>query len=446
MKFKENTSTAVKLFQFFSRMIVIVTIVVIPGCFSDETATLKINFGNHLPENSRAAAPSNISGVTITVQGADMETIIKNYSTGVNSVSLEVPPGSGRIIEVSAAVDPSDPGVVLSYRGSDQVDLAEGETRTVILQMQISETKILIPDYLNNRLVQISSMSGGDAIINSTWTELSGTAAGFASDIDFRPFDVDIDSQGRIFIANAYGGSGMGNNRVVRVDNISGSNVLSFAEASYDGSVVAIAVDRKNNLVYYATNSGIATEKLYRSNLDNSTYTYLDISVGVEAIDRIEGMSVDPDGILYIAGAIATGQPKIFKYNPSTETVTHSYSANLSASNGPMDVMVKNGFVYVANPEGADGFRILQLSADFASLVDSYGIGSGAIDTVGQFYGAERFVGTINPYFYIIDEDFGGGSPDRLIYIEDFNGTGWKTYGQSGSVSPGFFNFYSMGI
>ncbi|MCP4133055.1 MAG: hypothetical protein GY754_18965, partial [bacterium] len=412
---------------------------------SNDRASVTIYMGNLSQSAAGGTAPSNITGFTITVSAPGMATITQTFSAGVTSATLDVTPGSNRLVSVVAAIDPSDPGVLLSYKGSEQVSLSSGETKTVPLTMKAYETKLLIPDYMNNRLVQINSMSGDDAAINATWTELLGTSAGFSSNGNFRPFDVDIDSQGRIYIANAYGGSGMGNNRVARVDNISGANALSFSEASYDGSVVAIAVDRTNDLVYYATNSGIAAEKLYKSNLDNSVESSLTISSGVEAINRVEGISVDADGNLYLAGENTSFQDRVFKYNPSTQQVTHSYSADLSASNGPLDIMVKNGSIYVANPEGANGYRILQFSADFGSLTAAYGSDTGSISTVGYFYGGERFLGTMNPYFYIMDEDFGGGSPDRVIYMEDMNGTGWKTYGQSGSSSPGYFGFMNGG-
>ncbi|MCP4131751.1 MAG: hypothetical protein GY754_12300, partial [bacterium] len=240
--------------------------------------------------------------------------------------------------------------------------------------------------------------------------------------------------------ASAYGGSGDTNNCVVRVDNIAGDNSIKFASASYDNGVEALAVDRNNNLVYYATNSSTATEKLYRSNLDNSSSSSLSVSGGVEAIGSIYGMTVDNDGKLYISGKNGPGASRIFKYDPATQQVTISYAGSMVF---PNDIMFKNNSVYVLDINGAEGYHVFQLNLDLTVISSNIGTRTGDTSTVGKFYGASRFLGKMNPYFYILDED-AGGTADRIIYLEDFAGTGWKSYGETGS-GIGQFGFYNVG-
>ncbi len=208
-------------------------------------------------------------------------------------------------------------------------------------------------------------------------------------------------------------------------------------------------MDRVTSFVYYGTESFNATERLFRSTFDNSTYTNLDVTTGVEAIAGVRGLSVDANGILYITGTNDTGDARVFRYDPATESVTHSYSANLVSSYAPMDVMARNGYVYVTNPEGTDGFRLLQLDTDLRSLLDSYGGTSGSLATdlvtEGNLIGPERFLATLNEGFTLVDEDYGGGSADRLVYVHDFEGTGWLTYGENGDAAVGYFRFDSNG-
>ena len=57
------------------------------------------------------------------------------------------------------------------------VDLVAGEDQDVPVAMSLSETKLLIPDGSNNRLVQIDDLNG------SGWTTVSGLQLGCGADL-----------------------------------------------------------------------------------------------------------------------------------------------------------------------------------------------------------------------------------------------------------------------
>jgi hypothetical protein len=310
---------------------------------------------------------------------------------------------------------------------------------------------IVISDTENNRVVQIDDMSG------TGWTALNGSDLGGEwtavplGPSHFRPWDVDVDPDGRIYIANNYGGSGIGANRVVRIDDITGANLVLFNDPEDDYGIVALAVDWINNYVYYAASdfTGPNTSPLFRSDMDGNNAENLDVGTGVDEIMDIRGMAVDMYGILYIAG-ISGGVERIFRYDTALQSVTHTYADNL---NQVGDVLYKPNNLYVANRDGSDPYKILMLDPDSLTLTGNYGSAALNLDTptpgtdAGTFYGPFRFTATLNRKLYILDFYDRFGNPDiddhsRLVSIEDIVGTGWETYGQTGSA-VGEFSFFT---
>ncbi len=339
------------------------------------------------------AAPSNINSLELNVFGPGVELHQSYASPDIpDSVTLEVPSGPSRLFEVIAHVAPGDPSVVLSYRGTAVCNLAGGETVTIPISMKINETKIVIPDWYNSRLIQIDDMNG------TNW--LSRTSiSGLTSQV--RPYDIDFDNTGKIYIANNRGGSGMGDNSVISIDNFNNNTPYFYPSASvrgsapfYDNGVVAIAVDRKNNFIYYALDP-FSGPYLFRAVFgDNMTHTQLTIT----GIDGIKGMAVDENGILYIAGDAST-IPTIFKYNPTDQQVIGTYATDLLLC---WDVLVKDGFLYVADYDKIspyDSSKIVQLSLNLNYITQLGAAGS------GTFHGPHRFLAILNNRFCLLDED-----------------------------------------
>jgi hypothetical protein len=409
----------------------------------DATVNIKLGFAHNEASNrpvidrilnffaTRAYAqpPANIGGITVRVEGPDMPTMEFDFELGLTTLTLLVPSGSARTFTVIAGVVPGDPSAALSFRGTATVDLAAGVTVNLSIPMIVGETKIVIPDYRNSRIVQIDDMSGAG------WTPLIGSQMSGWSDIEFRPYDIDFDARGRIFIANNKGGSGMGANCVIRIDNISGVNAISFSEPEYDYGIVALAIDRKNNYVYYAVdNIGTGSYLLYRSDLDGLGQTGMSTS----GITDISGMDIDANGIIYIAGDSGTVSyvPTVFRYDPVAQNVTASYGPGFLVTD--WDVLVKSSNIYVSNLNSANDKRIILLNQNM-EFVDSFGnaVAVPASPVKDEFYGPKRFVAILNKKIYVTDEEE-FSSYARIVSFDDINGTNWTTYGSYGSGADQF--------
>jgi len=376
------------------------------------------------------AVTAAIGSYTLSISASDMETVEQSFTPGS---SITVTAGSARSFSVTANVESGDSSAVLSWAGSTTADLTAGEAVSLTINMDIYETKIVIPDRMNYRVVQIDNMNddGWVELTGALLADLNGTDA-FSSSAQFNPYDVDFDSMGRIYIANNYGGSGMGTNCIIRIDNISGSNYLPFTETAYDYGVVALAIDRSNNYVYYVVNNDI-----YRNDYNGTSEEVLTISN--YTIVPVRGIAVDDSGIIYIAGAISGGSQAIFRYDPASTSVTHTYTASL---NQPWDVIVKDSYVYVAdNYDGSNASendKIIRLSPDL-QYTDELHYNSEESDGL---YGPHRFVAILNKRFYLIDEDESENETERIVAFADILGTNWETFDPS-QISQSAFQFYN---
>ena len=130
--------------------------------------------------------------------------------------------------------------------------------------MSLYETKIVVPDNANARLVVLDS-------INGPWYSRQYFTE--------QPYDLDFDSRGRLYVLYPF------INDIIRFDNANLDNPQPLGH-NYD-TMIAVAVDRTNNLIYFA-NSG----NLYKAALGNTASTLMTIS----PISTIRGIDVAPDG------------------------------------------------------------------------------------------------------------------------------------------------------
>jgi hypothetical protein len=383
---------------------------------------------------AQIAAPSNITSLTLNITSSGTELIpsLRYTSPDIpSSISVEVPAGSARMFEVLVSIDPSDPGTILSYRGTATRDLTSGETVDIPIDMGLYETKIVIPESYsgNYRIVQINNMSGAGWSVRST---ISGIG-------NLRPYDIDFDNQGRIYIANNFAGTG--DDVIIRIDNIGSSNVQLIGTGNSSG-FYAVAVDRVNNYLYGVITSA---NTIRQYTLDGTLISQ--ITLPSISFTTIRGLAVDIDGSLYISATTTSGTVqeviKCTPGNPSTDVIRYSSGITL-----PLDVAVKDNYVYVAN------FDSLNYSNDkIVQLNNQLQFQSELLTNLGNsdhFYGPHRFLAILNRKFYIIDDGRDlDGTPsfnmDRIIAFDDMSGASWETYGSTGS-GTGQFNFYEYYI
>ena len=275
-------------------------------------------------------APAAFRSVTVRINGEDIGQIERDFAP-LESITLKVPSGAQRRFEVTAHVDPADPSAAMSFRGIATRNLPADETINIPVVMRVNETKIVIPDpgpvsQQNNRIIQINNMSGAGRIVKI------GTDIGFGG--IFRPWAIDFDARGRIYIAN---NNGTGSNDVViSIQNMNSTTCITFGDGLSSG-INSIAIDRINNYVYYATEG---PPNLKRCGLDGNN----DTTLSTTGISSISGLDVGMDGMLYISGINSVAQNTVFRYDPTARLVTASYSGFASAA----DVEVK-GFLYLCS-------------------------------------------------------------------------------------------------
>jgi len=215
---------------------------------------------------------------------------------------------------------------------------------------------------------------------------------------------------------------------VIRIDDI---NDTEYDEIVSTG-VVALAVDRVNNLVYYTDGSQLS--RCDYDGLNKKTYT--------DYFNNIRGMAVDDQGMVYIVSS--PEGDAIEKYDPSAEGAY--VDSRYSGLSWPWDVVVKPPHLYVTN---TDNYEILQLDMNDLSKdpIVKYGKQDDSEPPdQGEFYGPRRFVGILNKKLTVTDED-GFWNQDRLVSFDDtLDGSGWETYGTygTGTDGPGHFSFFNL--
>ena len=264
-----------------------------------------------------ATAPAVFSNISVQVSGSGIGTFTKDCQpAGV--VSLVVPGGGIRTFEVTAQVAAGDPSAAVSFRGVTTANLPAGETVRIPVVMELNETKLLVPDMNNNRLVLLEGLSSAGWAGTLTAANLGITGL-------FYPYDIDYDSRGRIYIANDVSSGA----DIIRMDDLNGTNRIQF-DINFAGvfnltNVIGIAIDRKRDILYCISSTELF--KVPLSSIANNTMT------GVVRLDNHVvngnissnnfGIDVDEDGMLYIVNGGSAGGSYITKYNPVTDAIIY---------------------------------------------------------------------------------------------------------------------------
>jgi len=364
---------------------------------------------------------SSVDTFQLTVSGSDMEDIAETADGTATEITAEVPEGTDRTFTVTASLVPSESSPLVSFTGEKSSDLTAGTAADVSVTIdQIEQTKILIPDGMNNyRIVMIDDMNGGH------WKELSGTDLGYTNDSDFQPYDIDIDQSGRIFTANGNFSTG----GIVRIDDMNGTNPVEIISS---GRIYALAIDRENEKIFYIDDS---SDIIHTCDYNGAAGTTFKDLTG----DTLRGLALDPAGNVYVAhysSDAPTGE-KVSKYNSSGALVDY-YTADLSE---PKDTMFMSGSVYIANYNASAGYMVIQIDTAL-NFVAAYGNndsdGNEPHDK-GEFFGPRVFLAVLNRKITLVDSDNTYGH--CIVSMDDMQGSGWSEYGSSGSGEGQFYFF-----
>ncbi len=370
------------------------------SCDTDKKAHVLIDTGF---SGSLAGSPAiDISSMELTVTRSSGAVSTYDVESTTGQIELVLNVGT-YTFELNAPVVANSTSI-FAYRGYKEATLSPG-SNLIALYMIPGETKLLIPDYKNARVVQVDDF-GNSSI---TWAELT------LMNIS----DCDIDGAGNIYGATLTG--------VEVASNIADSEPEGFSEGVTD--CFSVAVDHVNNYLYYGGNRA-----LYRKGLaSGSSQESLDLSsVITNTSYTITGIAVDLEGFVYLVAIYN----KVYKVAiDSTGTVSLVASTDDENIDAPWDVMFKDNVLYVTDLNQ----RIIhRVNSETMARIDSYP----ELDGTSPFRGPRRFVAPYNREVYFIDED--NLDDDRLVRLNDISTGDYDTYGSHGSEIDQFFFFAGL--
>lgn len=395
-----------------------------------DTALVSIDTGlGRVNRNiSRSAAPMNILSIQLSVTGEYMNDMFHEIPLDTGAIVLEVDAGKSRRFDIMAYISPGDPGIVKSCRGSAIMDLKPGREVDLAIEMRIYETKIVIPDYGNSRIVQIDGFAGSDEDIDSSWVSLNNEDLGYDT---FAPRDIDFDHLGRIYIAADHNGV----ESIIRIDNIYDTGPYESFPDPGTTDIWTLSIDREGGFVYYADNS-----RVYRCGLDgsgNAVFLSSAVNEEIDFGDAICGIAVDSAaGRFYVACqdyVISQNEIIFYVYDIDTLALLSSFS-EYSGSSGDVTVAPSGIYGAVYDPDGDN--TIIQFEYDSDS-----GVLSSTGFYVSSIYGFVKFLPPVNRGICFFDETAQGEYEDRVVYMDDIDGVGRRDYGETGT-GVGQFRFF----
>jgi methionine-rich copper-binding protein CopC len=240
-----------------------------------------------------------------------------------------------------------------------------------------STGEIYVADTFNNRIIRMDDMSG------TNWTALGGTAAGTGVNEFTTPRSVFVDSMGRIYVTDGFAFA-----RIVRFDDMTGTNWTTFPandSAPAFSSLWGLFVD--------------ATFHIYVVDNDGSNNT-------ISRVVRMDDMS-------------GTGATGLGTYGSGTNQFARPWGVSVDSS----------GRIYVADQSNQRIVRMDDISGTNWTTLGTIGTGT------GQFFAPNGIYVDGAGHIYVADsggQGEGYGADDRIVRMDDMDGTNWTTLGTLG--------------
>jgi hypothetical protein len=387
------------------------------------------------PELNVRGLTGEVSEVNIRVTGAGNEKSL-TVDPSTNQVELELSPGEVIRFVAEAPIDSPGDEPVYSWGDIQHADLTAGESTELDLVMGPLDTKILVPQRLGFNLVQLHGMTITEQQPASPeWRTTS------ISSINY-PTDAELDNQGRIWI-------GMESSPFLGwISSVTDSSINS---TSFGKTVYGLSYSRSSGYLYFMapTTDGVG---VYRLQADSETIgtpakLFGDVTDTISGIANIYpfGIAADDEGYVYITGADSNGNGYLYKIDPSDPRVVDKNGVSIPDSEGSFyynnpDIVYKPAALFLTNPNGVSGEKILQFTPDL-EFVAGFGTMPATPSGTGEFYKPARFIATTKRKIYLMDD--GGFNQTRLVSFSDMDGNGWDTYLPKDSFGDDMFdNFW----
>jgi hypothetical protein len=255
----------------------------------------------------------------------------------------------------------------------------------VPITLELRDTKIVIPDQVNNQIIHINNIKGEGKV------ERGG----------FSPTDVDVDRQGRVYVADVFNG-------LFRYETLGFIEPEAIAGGVSSGSL-AVDRDRNRRLLYH-------NEGGYLWRVDDFGDGFQD---QIDELGTIDGMDVGANGILYRARNAA-----IQIYDPATGSVLYELVG--AAVDDVADVMVRGNLLYalLLDSDGGDSVARYRIVPGPALVLD------GELDgppSGGWWYGPKRFLARTRTSIYFLDVGV-FLDQNRVVRISDIDGSGYAEW------------------
>jgi streptogramin lyase len=359
-----------------------------------------------------APGPVAISPATISMYvNGQIGFVATVTGLGNPDVTWSVQEGAagGSVDSAGYYIAPSTPGTY-HVVATSQADPTKSATATVNVTLLVNNNPagIYITDYFNNRLIKVDDMSGAN------WHAF----AGFAAPGSFRftrIHRVTMDAAGRIYVSDWQG------HRIVRMDDITGKNLVTLGTKGngvgqfFEPEEVAIGPDGKIYVADYQNH------RIVRFNdMDGSGWTTFGTQgSGVGQFFFPQGIWIAPDNRIYIGD---TFNYRLVRIDNMSGAGWVSY--NLGNPVAPTGVAVTStGRIYFSDYYNHRLGAMNNMSGSGLTYLGSTTPGNG----VGQFNNPSPPWLDSADRIYIPDT-----TNDRIIRINDISGAGWTTYGSQG--------------
>ncbi|MCF7929125.1 MAG: hypothetical protein K9L68_09940 [Spirochaetales bacterium] len=367
------------------------------------------------PGGQGSAAPViNAKGFETTLESVRLEVSApefgrKVFNLGSKSATFFAPAGPDRLFEAYAFIDPDAVSPVQVLYGSALADLPAGKTTQVEIGMGAYATKFLVPDYSNNRIVQLGSLGSID------WKEFTAGAS---------PQRVRVSGSGEIW----YSISG-GDYDLYARDNI--EDTTADAVFAHEG-IPAFTFMESEQLFIYVTDTAPDSihyiQMPFSTPATNTDSTEITLSGGF--YPNYSGVAAMNRSIFLANNGEFQG---IMKVDPTASSGSR-LKGTYSLSNTVVDIEAVNGFIYVLENRYAPETSTLH---KFDENLNPVGTLTGPSAQPFRYF--KKFIPQTGNRVTFIESD-SDGTEYRVFSInsEDFTDRTVKTFG--GGSGTGQFN------